>query len=406
MMIDDLDLAFDEHDDKGRHRRGRAGRNANKRKKSGRGRSGLALLVTLLLLGGLGFGGYLGYEKIRDTFSTPDYQGQGIDETVEVEIKTGATQVDIAKTLKSAGVIKSEKAFTESGNPDALKIQPGFYKLRKQMSGSAAVLALLDLKNRITNGLVLQEGLITLEIYQRLAEKLGLKVEDLKKAAEDPVKLGVPDWWFNRKDGVAQPTPKSVEGFLFPATYEFPPNVTAEGALKIMVNKFLTVTGAMKFADRVQNERKISPYEALVAASIVEAEVNKPDDMGKTARAVYNRAYTDKADTKLLQVDAAINYYLKLQGKDPKHSNDLLQSELNNANNPYNTHKRPGMPITPIGNPGEAALKAAMDPPVGNWLFWVTVDTQGTTLFADNLAGHEANIRTGCQNGFITGSAC
>ena len=142
-------------------------------------------------------------------------------------------------------------------------------------------------------------------------------MEDFKAAAQDPLKLGIPEWWFNRKDGVAATTPRSLEGFLFPATYEFPPNITAEAALKVMVNHFLTVTGKLKFADRVQAERHISPYEALVTASIVEGEVQKAEDMGKAARAIYNRAYTDKADTKLLQVDAAFNYQFKLEGKDP-----------------------------------------------------------------------------------------
>jgi UPF0755 protein len=362
----------------------------------------MALLVTLLLLGGLGFGGYLGYQALAAKFTTPDYQGAGVEETVEIEIRPGATQVDIAQTLKAADVIKSEKAFIESGNPDALKIQPGVYTLHKRMSGKEAVLALLDLKNRIVRGVTITEGMITLEIYALLAEKLKLKVEDFKAAAQDPLKLGIPDWWFNRKDGVAATTPKSLEGFLFPATYEFPPNISAEAALKVMVNHFLTVTGKMKFADRVQAERRISPYEALVAASIVEGEVQKPEDMGKAARAIYNRAYTDKADTKLLQVDAAFNYQFKLEGKDPKHSNDLKVSEMQNPNNPYNTYKRPGLTPTPIGNPGENALKAAMDPPAGNWLYWVTVDAQGTTLFAETLSQHDTNKQVGCRNGFLT----
>ncbi len=401
MMIDDLDLGFDEPDDKGRHRRGQKAAR-KKRDKGTRGRSIMALLVTLLLLGGLGFGGYLGYQAIAEKFTTPDYEGQGIEETVQVDIRPGATQVDIAKALKAADVIKSEKAFIESGNADALKIQPGVYKLRKHMSGKAAVAAMLDLKNRIVNGVTIPEGLITLEIYDILAKELKLKVEDFKAAAADPVKLGIPEWWFNRKDGVAPTTPRSLEGFLFPATYEFPPNITADGALKVMVNHFLTVTGKLRFADRVQAERHISPYEALVTASIVEGEVQKAEDMGKAARAIYNRAYTDKADTKLLQVDAAFNYQFKLEGKDPKHSNDLKQSEMQNPNNPYNTYKRPGLTPTPIGNPGENALKAAMDPPVGNWLYWVTVDAQGTTLFADTLSQHDNNRQVGCRNGFLT----
>lgn len=405
MMIDDLDFAFDEHDDKGRHTRA-ARRKASKRKKKSKGRTWAALLLTLLLLGGLGFGGYVGYEKLRDTFSTPDYSGQGINDTAEIEIKTGETLADIANKLHKADVVQSPKAFTEAGarNQDALKIQPGFYKLRKQMSGDAAVLALLDPKNREVSGVTIPEGMITLEIYDKLSKELNIPVDDFKAAAQDPVKLGIPDWWFTRKDG--KQVTKSLEGFLFPDTYEFPPKTTAEGALKMMVKQFLTVTGGMKFADRVQNERKISPYEALIVASIVEGEVAKVPDMGMTARAIYNRAYnSDMWPQKLLQVDAAFNYQFKLEGKDIKHSNELKQSELNNAANPYNTYKNKGLTPTPIGNPGENALKAAMDPPLGKWLYWVTVDAQGTTLFAENDVQHQKNIQVGCKNGYLT-SAC
>src|SRR5262245_30098077 len=174
MMIDDL-VAFDDHDDeKGRHRRGRRG--AKKRPSKRRGRSWLALFVTLILLGGLGFGGYVGFQKLREVFATPDYSGNGTAEVVMVEVKQGASLADIARKLKNAGVVKSEKAFTTTGNEDALKIQPGFYNLHKAMSGKAAVLALLDPKNRVVNGVLVREGLMTLEIYTLLAEKLHLNV--------------------------------------------------------------------------------------------------------------------------------------------------------------------------------------------------------------------------------------
>lgn len=372
-----------------------------------KGRSGAALLLAVVLLATLGYGAVSGYRWLAGVLRTPDYQGQGTDETAEVEIKAGATQTEIAQALTGAGVIKSDKAFTEAGkaNADAMRIQPGHYKLRKRMSGEAAVRALLDPQSRIVRGVLIREGLITVEIYRLLAEQLGLKEDDLRSAAQDPVKLGVPEWWFKRKDGVSTTT-KSLEGFLFPATYEFPPGADAEQALRTMVQHFLTVTGDMKFADRVQKERGISPYEALIAASIVEAEVATPGDMGKAARAVYNRAYTDKHECRCLQLDAAINYHFKISGQAAKDPNEFRQSEINNPDNPYNTHVRPGMPISPISSPGENALKAAMDTPPGDWLYWVTVDRQGTTLFADTYEGHRANIRTACQNGVLSGPAC
>jgi putative transcription antitermination factor YqgF len=215
IMIDDLDLAFDDHDDeKGRHRRGVGGR--KKRPAKRRGRSWLALFMTLLLLGGLGFGGYVGYQKVRDILTTPDYSGNGNADVVTVEVKQGDTLADIARTLKAVDVVKSEKAFTTTGIQDALKIQPGFYNLHRQMSGKAAVMALLDAKNRVVNGVLVREGLMTLEVFALLADKLHLNVDDFIKAAADPIKLGVPDWWFNRKDGVPQTTPKSVGGLPLP----------------------------------------------------------------------------------------------------------------------------------------------------------------------------------------------
>lgn len=393
-MIDELDLTFEP-------RKGR------KQPTPKQGRSTVALVLAVLLLGAVVFGIYTGYRALSGALQTPDYAGQGIAETTEVEIKPGDTQTDIAQALTAADVIKSDKAFTEAGksNADALRIQPGHYKLPKKMSGSAAVLALLDPNNRVVRGVLIREGLVTVEIYALLAKELGLNVEDLKRAAQDPVKLGVPQWWFNRKDNVSSPT-KSLEGFLFPATYEFPPNVTAEQALRIMVQQFMTVSGGMKFAERVQKERNISPYEALIAASIVEAEVATPEDMGKAARAVYNRAYTDKHACRCLQLDAAINYHFKISGQAAKDPNEFRMSEIQNPDNPYNTHVRPGMPISPISNPGKNALKAAMDTPPGNWLYWVTVDRNGTTLFADSYEGHQANIRIACQNGVLTGPAC
>lgn len=374
------------------------------RESTGRSLAALALAVTLLA--GLAFGAFMGYQAIVSALRAPDYPGQGGSETVQVRVRPGQTQAEIAQTLTEAGVVKSDMAFIEAGqsNPDALRIQPGYYQMRKRMSGKAAVAALLDPANRVVRGVLIREGLVTVEVYEVLSKELGIPVEEFRRAAADPARLGVPQWWFNRKDQVAAAA--SIEGFLFPATYEFPPKVSAEEALRMMVRRFLTETGELKFAERVQRERDISPYEALIAASIVEAEVATPADMGKAARAVYNRVYTDKHDCRCLQLDAAINYHFKISGQKAKDPNEFRMNEIHNPDNPYNTHVRPGMPISPIGNPGRNALQAAMDTPAGNWLYWVTVDKKGTTLFADSYQGHQANIRIACRNGVLSGAAC
>jgi UPF0755 protein len=148
-MTDELDRAFDDHDDGDTRRE--PGAHAKRRGRFGRMRSVLAMGMALVLLGLLGLGAYLVYGKVAEVFGTSDWATSADGVPVQVEIKPGETQAEIATTLKAAGVVASEKAFVEAGerNPDALRIQPGHYKLRTHLSADDAVLMLLDLGNRI-----------------------------------------------------------------------------------------------------------------------------------------------------------------------------------------------------------------------------------------------------------------
>ncbi|SCF26469.1 UPF0755 protein [Micromonospora viridifaciens] len=405
-MIDDLDLGFDEPErgEKGRHRRSAV------RKRNGggggRGKTVFAFLMALVLLGGIGGGAYIGFDRISNYFVTPDFAGPGSGEVL-VEVKKGDTLTDIGNSLYDAGVVKSTKAFIEATeeNSRSKNIQVGSYKLRKEMKAADAVNLLLDPKSRVVNGVTIPEGTISLNIYAILSKETKIPVAEFKKAAEDPVKLGVPEFWFNRTDKKKSPK-KSIEGFLYPATYEIPPKATAEQILSMMVQKFLEVTKEMDFVDKVQKERQISPYEALITASIAEAESVNKEDLPKVARVIYNRVYTDRYHCHCLEIDSAINYWKRLQGKNPKDSDVLLQSEINDPKNPYRTHGVDGLTITPIGNPGEAALKGAMDPPPGNWVYFMTIDQKGTMGYASDDAGYKKLIRTMCDNKVLTGENC
>ncbi|MFG2103835.1 endolytic transglycosylase MltG [Micromonospora echinaurantiaca] len=398
-MIEDLDLGFDEQErgEKGRHRRGFV-KKRNKRS-GGRGKTVLALLLALVLLGGIGGGAFYGFDRIQNYFVTPDYDGAGTGE-VTVEIKQGALIADMADALHAAGVVKSPKAFIEAAedNSRSKNIQPGLYKLRKQMSGESAVTAMLDLKNRIVNGLTIPEGRTAKSVYKLLSEQTKIPVKDFETAAKDPQALGVPDWWFKRTDG--KKVKPSIEGFLFPDTYEIPPKATAESILKLMVENFLTVTGQMEFADRVQKERGgISPYEALIVASLAQAEAGNKDDLGKVARVAYNRVFGE-FPCNCLEMDVTVNYYLELIGKPTKRSADMTDAELNDPKNPYNRKLR-GLPPTPINNPGKQAMEGAMDPPAGKWLYFVAVDKEGHSAFAETYPEHERNMAKAREAGII-----
>jgi UPF0755 protein len=399
-MIDELDLAFDEHAERGtpRHRRGARGGGSGKKGRSGK--SSVAFLMAFVLLAVLGGGVYLGYNKIRGFFTAADYDGPGTTE-VTVQIPDGSSITEMGNILVAGDVVKSTKAFIDAAekNPKGKNIQSGTFKMRKQMSAKSAVALMLDPKARITNGITITEGKTAKQIYAQLAKATDLPVKDFEKAGKDPTALGVPAFWFNRTD--KQKVTKSVEGFLFPDTYEFPPKATAEEMLTTMVEHFMSVTTDLDFVDTVQKERKISPYEALTVASLAQAEAGNDADLGKVARVAYNRLYSGNFPCDCLQFDVGINYYYQLTGRPTKPSGKMTTAELNDPKNPYRLHGKPGLTPTPINNPGKAALQGAMSPPAGPWLYFVAIDRQGHSAFAVTLEQHNKNILIAKKNGVL-----
>jgi len=406
-MIGDLDLGFEENDrQRHSHRRGRGGGPAQPRKTRRRGRSFVAFLVALLLLGGIAAGGWYGFDRVKGFFAAKDYDGPGTGE-VTVRVVANDSATDIANALIAADVIKSVKAFVTAAdaNRASQSIQPGAYRLRHHMKASLALDALLAkdasgrLANKVSNKVTIPEGMITLDIYAALAKATSIPVADFQTAAKDPAALGVPDFWLKRDDGKALPNPPSIEGFLFPATYEFDPSATAAQILGTMVKQFLAVVGELKFADTATQTLHISPYEALVAASIAQAEAQKAADFAGVSRVLYNRAYTGNFPCSCLGLDSEVNYWLRISGKQPADSKDLRNSQLHDPLDPYNTHDKPGLPIGPISNPGKEALAAAMSPPKSNFYYFLTVDKQGTMGYAQTSAQFQALVNQACKNG-------
>jgi UPF0755 protein len=345
-------------------------------------------------------GVWYGFDKVQSFLLTPDYDGPGSGEVV-VEIKAGENLSDIANTLVAADVVKSARAFIEAAeeNPASQGIQPGFYRVRKQMSGEHALGVLLDLANRVSSKITIPEGRTAKQTFKVLSEATDIPVEEFEKAAEDPEALGVPDWWFTRNDG-RKPT-KSVEGFLFPDTYDFNPDATAQEILEQMVQTFLTVTGKMKFAERVQEERGgISPYEALIVASLAQAEAGTKEDLGKVARVAYNRVYSGTFPCSCLEMDVTVNYWLELSGQKTKTSGEMLESELLDESHPY-SRKLKGLVATPINNPGREAMEGAMSPPEGSWLYFVAINKKGESAFTADYQEHLRNIQKAKEAGVL-----
>jgi UPF0755 protein len=384
------DLKYEGNPDPGRWRH---------RKKEGKGRSVVAFVVVLLLLGGLGAGGWYGYDRFAGSFLAADFDGPGTGEVI-VEVKKGDSAAAIAQTLLDKGVVKSTKAFVNAANEnsDSTGIQVGSYKLRKQMKASDALLMLLDLKNKYVEGVVtIPEGWTKMQVFEAFSKETGIKYEEFEKAAADISKLGVSPVWLKRTDG-KKVDKSNIEGFLYPATYEMPEKPTATAILKLVITKFNAEMDKLDFAAKAQTKLKISPYEALVAASITQVEALLPEDMGPVSRVLYNRVYTGDFPCGCLQLDSTVNYWLRLNGKEGKSSEKLTVDELHGEENPYR-YNVPGMSIGPISNPGEIALKGAVEAEKSPYFFFVTIDAKGTMAYGKTFEQHNANIQIACKNG-------
>jgi UPF0755 protein len=326
-----------------------------------------AVLVSLLVLAGLVFGIVVGGQKLLALINpdSSDYTGQGSGE-VQIRVANGDTLSDIARTLVDAGVIASVGPFVDAaeGHPDATGIQPGVYALREKMSGQAALDLMLDPVARLVSRVTIPEGLTAAATLDRLAEETGVPREDLEAATADPAALGLPAW-----------TNGSVEGFLFPATYDFEPDTSPAEMVRAMVAR-----ANQAFTDLQIPAEQLQ--EVLTEASIVQAEAASPEDMAKVARVLENRIAIDMP----LQLDTTVNY---ANGK-----SGITTTPEDRANpSPYNTYMHAGLPPGPISNPGEEALSAALSPADGNWLFFVVVNPDtGETRFAATAEEHQQNV--------------
>jgi UPF0755 protein len=333
-------------------------------------------VVALLVFAAIAYGADRG---ISDLFGgPPDYTGHGHGHVV-VYVHPGDSASDIADTLADAGVVKSAPAFTAVtvDNPKSRSIKPGYYQLHEQMAAAAALRLLLDPDALVQKRVPIPEGFTAAQIVHRTAHRTTIGLTALRAAAKHPQTLGVPDW----------DTGGKVEGFLYPATYAFPPHTSATKALSEMVSRFGEEADALDFAHGAK-KLGYSPYDVLTIASIVQAEGKRAQDLGKIARVLYNRL----ASKMPLQADATLLYALG-----PDHG-PITASDLHSGS-PYNTRHRTGLPPTPIDWPGEVALKAALHPTPGPWLYFVTVDKDGTTAFAKTYAEHQRNVAKAKRNG-------
>ena len=304
----------------------------------------------------------VGVQKVLDRDSAPDYSGDGTGQVL-VQVRTGQTASEIGTTLRDDGVVKSAAAFRKAATADdrSRSVQPGFYRLRAKMSGAAAVALLLDPAARARTRVTLAEGLTLSAALQKIADATEVPLADLQKAASDPAALGLPAYAGGQ-----------LEGFLYPATYDVEPGTSAVETLRQMTARFTEAARDLGLEARAATLGQ-TPYQVLITASLIEKETAFPGDRAKVARVVDNRL----AKGMPLQFDSTVNY-VREEKKARLSVDDLKQESA------YNAYTNKGLPPTPIDSPGEAAIDAALNPAEGDWLYFVTVAKDGSSLFTSD----------------------
>jgi len=329
---------------------GRASRLQRRRNRRRRTRGVIVFLVLIgLITGGA-------YEAFRLTSRRPPKVQPG--QPVNLTIQPGEGSRQIGKALEEAGVIDSAGRFRAVASSRGLDgaLKPGDYQLETAMDVDSVIDILVRGPN-LGTPFTLPEGFTVDQVLAKIAATKRFSRASLQKALTSP-DLEVPF----RPKGV-----KSLEGLLFPQTYRIDKDATPTTVLRQMLDQTDSV---MNQFDLSATPRHLSPYQILTIASMVEREAKVPEDRPKIARVIYNRL----AKGQPLQIDATVQFALGT-------AKQRLSSQDLKVASPYNTYLHTGLPPTPIASPGQASIKAVMQPADGPWLFYVLIDGDGHHAF-------------------------
>jgi UPF0755 protein len=318
-------------------------------------RRALAVLAAAFLLG-LGALAAAAYLALRPASAS--------DSEIVVEIPRGSALPAVATKLEAAGVIRSARAFALLARlqrrADALRA--GEYAFAPSLTPDE-VLDRLAAGAVMTHRVVLPEGLRMEEVAARI-EAAGLgSAPDFLAVARDPASAAA----FGVEGA-------SLEGYLFPETYELARGVPARDVVRMMVDHFFSVWRPI---EPIARERGLSMHEVVVLASLIEKETGAPEERPLIAAVFLNRLGRGMR----LETDPAVIY--GIAGFD----GNLRRVHLQDASNPYNTYQHAGLPPGPIANPGAAALRAVVEPASADYLYFVA-RKDGTHQFSRSYGEH------------------
>ena len=327
----------------------------------------LAKLFLLVLLVCAAVAGYVAY-SIEKPYGS--YTGEGIF----VDVPRGASSRSVAHILERNGVIRSAIAFEIYARRHPRRsLQAGEYHFDHAVSSKNIFWTLAN-GNVFEQPFTVREGETMFDIARDLQEAKFVRADDFLAAARNAELIHD-----------LAPHAKTLEGFLFPATYNLPRHPTANELTAQMTQKFREEWTQINPAGSDQTgEAQGRPLlSTITLASLVERETPKPDERPLVAGVFENRLKKGM----LLQCDPTVIYALEQQGR----YNGTLTGKDLHEDSPYNTYMRGGLPPGPIGNPGAIALRAALQPADTPYLYFVA-NTHGGHFFSATLKEHNENV--------------
>jgi UPF0755 protein len=325
----------------------------------------ISILVLIVLLAVAAVAGFVRY-SIEKPYGTIPAEG------IFVDVPHGASQRAVAHLLKRNGIIRSVFAFEIYARRHPRRsLQAGEYFFDHPLSGK-------DVFWKLANGNIYQqpfpvkEGETIFDIARNLEDAKYMKADEFLKAARDATQI---------LDIAAEA--KTLEGFLFPATYNLPRKATATDLTTMMVHKFREALQGIAPDRANATTPSADLLHAVTLASLVERETPRPQERPLVAGVFSNRMQKGM----LLQCDPTVIYALEQVGK---YNGTLTLKDLH-YDSPYNTYMFAGLPPGPIGNPSAESLKAALHPAQTDYLYFVA-NTQGGHFFATTLAEHNQNV--------------
>lgn len=326
-------------------------------------RLGLLLLLAIAAAGG--FAAWLDQQLSRP------YKGYR-EKVIFVDIPRGTSRWKLSGILLRDGVIRNRVAFELLTRwHHRYRPQAGEYEFDHPMTSREIFWKIVAGKIYV-HTVTVREGWTMFDIADAL-EKEGLcRREDFLRAAQDSSLI----------EDLA-PTAHSLEGFLFPSTYEFSHHTTPEQIAAAMVRHFRAVWGTLDASGTNLFPNGLNLEQVVILASLVERETRVEQERPLVAGVFCNRLNRRFP----LQCDPTVQYALELAGKPER---VVSHYDLRFAS-PYNTYLHAGLPPGPIANPGEASLRAALEPALTDYFYFVAND-QGGHFFSRTLAEHNRNV--------------